>query len=453
MPFPIPKDGYEAMWNHLTRYVGFAYQFRGKSFTVDASGRPALSTETVNTNEFPYYDPKKTSTDIFYMVRLDYKGPARRAGEALLVHDPLNYLNGNRRAWQYLPGQRRVKLAPDIAYDTPNPVTSGMTTYDDAFMYNGKMDRYDFKLLGKKEIVVPYNDYRFVYNTKMDDVFKPQFVNPDVGTLGASPRLGRRGDAQARRPPHLREAPLLPRRGHVDRRRVRRVRRARQLFSCGVQLSDAVVRRSGRLRRLQRVLRPDRRHVHGARPRVGDRRRSLHRPAAREGMDGRRARRLGCSLKPFGRSRTLAPREDRMATRTFAPLLATLALLAAPSAWSAPYVDVLDTPAQKSSLASQRILNGVALAGNRVVVVGQRGHILYSDDRGSTWTQAIVPVSVDLVAVHFPSAQKGWAVGHSGVVLATADARRDVGQATRRALGGTGDGRPLRKERSRPCAG
>jgi hypothetical protein len=114
------------------------------------------------------------------MVRLDYKGPARRAGEALLVHDPLNYLNGSRRAWQYLPGQRRVKLAPDIAYDTPNPVTSGMTTYDDAFMFNGKMDRYDFKLVGKKEIVVPYNNYRLVYNTKIDDVLKPQFVNPDV---------------------------------------------------------------------------------------------------------------------------------------------------------------------------------------------------------------------------------------------------------------------------------
>ena len=73
-----------------------------------------------------------------------------------------------------------MKLAPDIAYDTPSPVTSGMTTYDDSFMYNGKMDRYDFKLVGKKEIVVPYNDYKLVYNTKIDDVLKPKFVNPDA---------------------------------------------------------------------------------------------------------------------------------------------------------------------------------------------------------------------------------------------------------------------------------
>lgn len=180
VPFPIPKDGYEAMWNHLTRYAGFTYQFRGRCYTVDSSGRPALSTDTVNTNEYPFYDPKKTSAETYYMVRLDYKGPARRAGEALLARDPLSYTDGSRRAWQYLPGQRRVKLAPDISYDTPSPVTSGMTTYDDAFMYNGKMDRYDFKLVGKREIIVPYNDYRLVYATKDADVFKPQFVNPDA---------------------------------------------------------------------------------------------------------------------------------------------------------------------------------------------------------------------------------------------------------------------------------
>jgi len=110
-----------------------------------------------------------------------------------------------------------------------------------------------------------------------------------------------------------------------------------------------------------------------------------------------------------------------MATRTPIVLLASLALLAASGAPRAAYVDVLDAPAQKSALAPQRMLNGAALAGARVVVVGQRGHILYSDDRGRTWTQASVPVSVDLVAVHFPTARKGWAVGHSGVVLATSD--------------------------------
>ena len=86
--------------------------------------------------------------------------------------------------------------------------------------------------------------------------------------------------------------------------------------------------------------------------------------------------------------------------------------------------DVLDTPARHSSLASRGILNGLARAGDRLVAVGQRGHILYSDDAGKSWLQAEVPVSSDLVAVSFPDATHGWAVGHDGVVLHSADAGR-----------------------------
>jgi photosystem II stability/assembly factor-like uncharacterized protein len=97
-------------------------------------------------------------------------------------------------------------------------------------------------------------------------------------------------------------------------------------------------------------------------------------------------------------------------------VLATLCIAAAPA-----YIDVLDAPALKSSLAEKSLLNGVTLAGNRLVCVGWRGHIVYSDDHGRTWLQAKVPVSSDLVAVYFPSAQKGWAVGHDGIVLHSGD--------------------------------
>jgi len=86
------------------------------------------------------------------------------------------------------------------------------------------------------------------------------------------------------------------------------------------------------------------------------------------------------------------------------------------------WVDVLDSPAVKSPLAARGLINGLALADKRVIAVGQRGHILYSDDLGANWQQADVPVSSDLVAVHFPTAQLGWAVGHDGVILHSADA-------------------------------
>ncbi|MCY1516128.1 Ycf48-like protein [compost metagenome] len=95
--------------------------------------------------------------------------------------------------------------------------------------------------------------------------------------------------------------------------------------------------------------------------------------------------------------------------------------LAAGSSAAAPLVDVLDLPAQRSELAVHSSLLDLARAGQRLVAVGQRGHILYSDDQGKSWTQASVPVSSDLNAVQFPTPSQGWAVGHDGVVLHSSD--------------------------------
>lgn len=91
---------------------------------------------------------------------------------------------------------------------------------------------------------------------------------------------------------------------------------------------------------------------------------------------------------------------------------------------AAQFRDVLARPAMPTPHAARSMQNGLALAGSRLVSVGARGHILYSDDRGASWHQAQVPVSSDLVAVHFPTPSQGWAVGHDGVVLHSADAGR-----------------------------
>lgn len=179
-PFPIPKNGYEVMWNHLTRYVGVAYRLSYKSYNVDSSGTPTLATSGVLTEDYPYYHPNASESGIFWRLRSDYTGPARRVGESVMAHDYVNPLEKRRRAWQYLPGQRRVKLSPDLAYDAPNPGTAGATTYDDTFIFNGAMDRFDFKLIGRKEMIVPYNAYRLVYQSKADQVLKPRHINPDV---------------------------------------------------------------------------------------------------------------------------------------------------------------------------------------------------------------------------------------------------------------------------------
>jgi hypothetical protein len=86
-----------------------------------------------------------------------------------------------RKAWQYLPGQRRVKLAPEIAYDTPNPGVAGSLTYDDAFIFNGALDRYDWKLVGKREMIVPYNAYKALYYPgDAKAVTTPDHYSPDL---------------------------------------------------------------------------------------------------------------------------------------------------------------------------------------------------------------------------------------------------------------------------------
>ena len=110
-----------------------------------------------------------------------------------------------------------------------------------------------------------------------------------------------------------------------------------------------------------------------------------------------------------------------MSRHAFRTALAAAALALSAASTAQAFRDVLDTPAAVSAAAPKGLLNGLARAGTRVVAVGQRGHIVYSDDGGRTWMQAKVPVSSDLVAVAFPSASLGWAVGHDGVILHSAD--------------------------------
>src|SRR3546814_4985564 len=98
----------EVMWNHLLGFEGVAQQVRYRNFNVSA-GHPTLSVEADATEEYPYWDPAKKGSNTYWRLKLVYTGPARRAGEAILLIDPLDYSQGGRRAWQYLPGQRRVK--------------------------------------------------------------------------------------------------------------------------------------------------------------------------------------------------------------------------------------------------------------------------------------------------------------------------------------------------------
>ena len=86
--------------------------------------------------------------------------PATLTGTVILVHEPLDQVKEKRSSWIYNSGQRRVRRAPDLAYDSITDGTEGMRYTDQYDAYNGAPDRYDYKLLGKKEIYIPYNSYK-----------------------------------------------------------------------------------------------------------------------------------------------------------------------------------------------------------------------------------------------------------------------------------------------------
>ena len=102
-------------------------------------------------------------------------------------------------------------------------------------------------------------------------------------------------------------------------------------------------------------------------------------------------------------------------------VLALTISVAAPFVLGADFIAPLDLPARQSVLASLSLMQGVVDVDGRLVAVGQRGHIIYSDDQGGTWKQASVPVSSDLTAVYFVNAKAGWAVGQDGVIVHSQD--------------------------------
>ena len=163
LPFPIPKAGVEIMWNHLLGFQARSFGGVVENYVTPTNGEPVLQVKTLVASHFPFYDPNRTTpwpSDItYYKVRVSDRAPARQAGGGTILIDPLDYTTGGRRAWQYIPGQRRVKLAPDLAYDTPSPYSGGSNTMDDQNVFLGALDRFDFKLVGKKEKYIPYNNF------------------------------------------------------------------------------------------------------------------------------------------------------------------------------------------------------------------------------------------------------------------------------------------------------
>ena len=183
IPFPIPKQGVEVFWNHVLRFrADTAERFIGQA-PITASGAYTM-VKFHDEFLFQYSTPGMTEQSLDNIIAFfiqETTQPARLAGEILLVHETLDQSKENRRAWVYNPGQRRVRRAPNVAFDNPGTNADNLRTSDQFDMYNGSPERYEWQLIGKKEIYVPYNSYKLHSNTvKYGDLLTKNHINQDL---------------------------------------------------------------------------------------------------------------------------------------------------------------------------------------------------------------------------------------------------------------------------------
>ena len=181
--FPIPKQGIEVIWNHLTRYLGDNVRRTLVQATPQTNGEYTLvhfEDEVAFPDKITGLDPEK-SANLMTMFKQRVTAPARLAGNVLLVHDSLNQVKEPRKAWVYNAGQRRVRLAPQVAYDGPGTASDGLRTTDNFSMFSGSPDKYDWKLIGKREMYIPYNNYKLASrDLKYKDILKVGHLNQEL---------------------------------------------------------------------------------------------------------------------------------------------------------------------------------------------------------------------------------------------------------------------------------
>ena len=181
-PFPLPTNGAEAMWNHKLRWLGEGRIERYSSVFSqpgDAKIVPLIQDQWTSTPGGNLAGKSLTEGDgVEYRLLNEVVAPAARTGELILLHYQLNKDND---AWLYFPGQRRVRRAPTFSYDNPVPGYENLLTVDQYPMFGGRLDRYDWKLIGKQELMIPYNTFRFNDQAKkLADIFGPEYPKRDL---------------------------------------------------------------------------------------------------------------------------------------------------------------------------------------------------------------------------------------------------------------------------------
>ena len=182
-PFPIPENGLEVLWNHTLRFRGHTVSYEAASSLITENGGRMDTVREYNyffKYSQPGLEPQDLDNKVFLLTR-ETISPSHQAGSLTLVHETLDQVRSPRKSWIYTAGSRRLRRTPDLAYDTPDPNTQSLRTIDQVDMFNGAPDYYDWTLIGKQEVYIPYNAYRVHQgDLTLDQILGEHHVNSSL---------------------------------------------------------------------------------------------------------------------------------------------------------------------------------------------------------------------------------------------------------------------------------
>lgn len=181
IPFPIPASGLEAVWNHELRYRGdHLLRQRGQAAVHEDGSYNLVKFNDKFDGVYSRADEGAKRDYTLFRIKQEITAPAGPAGTIVLVHETTNVIEAPRRTWIFSPKDKRVRRVGEYAYDDPSTAADSLVTVDQFDMYSGTPDRYDWKLVGKKELLVPYNAYKLHSDSlKYSDILLPGHINPE----------------------------------------------------------------------------------------------------------------------------------------------------------------------------------------------------------------------------------------------------------------------------------
>lgn len=179
VPFPEPKNGLEAVWNTLLRRPAQTLRSHTASFVAGNGSRPVVFASSQTIAWAPAIG--KAGSNLLFALIGESTKPSAQSGEALLVLDTLNFKDDARNAWIVNSGQRRVLRAPELVHAAPAGNSDALRTVDDIYGFNGSPERFDWKLLGKREMYIPYNNYKLSDKSlKYENMINDAFLKPEL---------------------------------------------------------------------------------------------------------------------------------------------------------------------------------------------------------------------------------------------------------------------------------